>query len=180
MAMILALAMVFVNLFVSPVWAEPGDVKIDETNFPDPIFRQYVRRFDKNGDNKLSQAELDAVDDINVDSDDISSLKGLEHFTKLKVLNCIRNKLTTLDVSKNPDLENLVCSMNKLTSLDVSNNPKLETFWCSRNQLTSIDVSHNPKLEYFICDNNQLSALDVSKNPELIKLHCYYNQVLSL
>ena len=52
----------------------------------------------------------------------ITSLKGIEYFTALKVLNCSKNQLTTLDVSKNslteaPVQYPLECNMPSLKTL---------------------------------------------------------------
>ena len=39
------------------VFADGGDVEINETNFPDAAFRQFAAGFDANGDGMLSAAE---------------------------------------------------------------------------------------------------------------------------
>lgn len=109
-------------------WHQKGDNKetvgdtdsvilINETNFPDPLFRSYVQEnFDTNKDGVLSKPEADAVTKIEVDKDydapdseKISSLKGIEYFSKLIKLSCYYNQLTTLDVSKNTELKYLEC-----------------------------------------------------------------------
>lgn len=53
---------------------------INAENFPDETFRAYVEdQFDKDGDQSLSQAELDAVKSVKVvDKTDVKSLKGIE------------------------------------------------------------------------------------------------------
>ena len=100
--------------------------------------------------------------------------------TTLENLSCGYNKLTTLDVSKNPALKTLSCHSNQLTTLDVSKNPALKDLWCNNNQLTTLDVSKNPALKDLWCNNNQLTTLDVSKNPVLEELRCGVNQLTSL
>ena len=50
----------------------------------------------------------------------------LEKLPTLTTLDCARNSLSNLDVSKNTSLIYLYCSMNKLSSLDVTNNKKLD------------------------------------------------------
>ncbi len=156
-------------------------VEINETNFPDEIFRQYVvDSFDKDGDGVLSAEEIAAVTKIDVDDKGISDLTGIEHFTVLNYLHCISNKLTSLDVSNNSVLINLHCGYNQLTSLDVSNNTALELLWCDFNQLKILDVSKNTALRDLKCERNQLTSLDVSNNTKLIELYCYENQLTSL
>ena len=77
-----------------------ADVKINETNFPDEIFRNIVKSFDKDKNNKLSEAEIANVQQVYVYSQSIKSLKGVEYFTLLKELYCSRNQLTSLSGCK--------------------------------------------------------------------------------
>ena len=145
------------------------ELAIDETNFPDAIFRAYVsEECDADGNGWLSESEIAAVTIIDCGLKTISSMKGIEHFTALEVLSCWRCKqLTSLDVSKNTALTELDCSDNQLTSLDVSHNPALIFLRCSDNQLTSLDVSENPALVELRCEDNQLTSLNLSRNPVL-------------
>ena len=167
-----------------------GDVVINEA-FPDQVFREFVKQYDNNNDGKLSQDELAAVTEMDLDPYDvpydkpyrgekISSLKGIEHFTSLKNLNCKLNLLTELDVSKNPALESLDCSYNQLRALDVSNNLALTELKCGGNSLGALDVSKNSELNSLDCEGNHLSALDVSKNSELNSLNCGDNKLSAL
>ena len=158
----------------------PG-IAIDATNFPDEIFRAYVRsNCDTDKDTYLSDNEIAAVTRIDVSRKSITNLKGIEYFTALTILNCINNQLTSLDVSNNTALEDLYCAGNQLTSLDVSENKALTYLTCGDNKLTSLDVSKNTALTYLSCHGNQLTSLDVSKNTALTKLYCYVNQLTSL
>ena len=137
-----------INLPASPAWA--GDVEINATNFPDATFRTYVStEFDENNDATLSQEELDAVTNIDVRSKGITTLKGVEHFTNLRLLHCGSNQLTSLNVSQNTRLENLYCSENQLIALDVSQNTDLTDLDCSENKLTSLDCTNNVSLTNF-------------------------------
>ena len=172
-----------------------GDVVINEA-FPDQVFREFVKQYDNNNDGKLSQDELAAVTEMDLDPYDvpydkpyrgekISSLKGIEYFTSLKNLNCKLNLLTELDVSKNPALESLDCSYNQLRALDVSNNLALKELNCcgSNNgsyKLSALDVSNCPALEKLNCKGNELSTLDVSHNLALTELKCGGNSLGAL
>ncbi len=167
-----------------------GDVVINEA-FPDQVFREFVKQYDNNNDGKLSQDELAAVTEMDLDPYDvpydkpyrgekISSLKGIEHFTSLKNLNCKLNLLTELDVSKNPALESLDCSYNQLRALDVSNNLALTELKCGGNSLGALDVSKNSELNSLNCGDNKLSALNVSNNSKLTILGCWDNKLSEL
>ena len=159
-----------------------GDVKIDDKNFPDPTFRDYVsQNFDKSHqDGKLSQNELDSVTEISISNKSVTSLQGIEYFKNLKELYCHHNKLKSLDVSHNTKLTELQCNGNKLTSLNVSNNTELNELICDHNELMSLDVSHNTKLTRLDCSCNKLKELDLSKNTKLKRLIYGDNNLTSL
>lgn len=157
MGFFLALVMFMGCLPLNPIASYAnGDVEINETNFKDENFRNYVKdRFDENKDGNLSKDELDKVEKIYINSHSVSSLKGIEHFKNLTYLDCNENNLTSLDVSKNTKLTSLNCNENNLTSLDASKNTKLIYLECSKNNLTSLDLSKNTKLIYLDCSNQQ-------------------------
>ena len=85
---------------------------INETNFPDEKFRNWVLAQSYGKDGYLSDDEIANVKVINVSDKDIASLKGIEFFTALINLYCEYNNLTTLDVSKNTALTKLLCYGN--------------------------------------------------------------------
>ncbi|MBR3532362.1 MAG: hypothetical protein IKN80_00525, partial [Clostridiales bacterium] len=68
---------------------DPNSVAINETNFPDDVFRGYVsRHFDTDGNGELSPSEVAAVTDISVPGYEISDLTGIQYFTGLIRLDC--------------------------------------------------------------------------------------------
>ncbi len=177
-------------------------LEINEKNFPDPAFREYVE--DHIGDEygMVKQWTVDTLDELIIYTvSSFGDLRGIEFFTnlrtldcsglrltsldvsknkKLRELNCGGNQLTELDVSRNTNLTRLSCYENQLTSLDVSRNTKLTELSCSYNQLTSLDVSGNKALTWLDCDNNKLTELDVSKNKKLKHLSCNDNQLTAI
>ena len=175
--------------------AQSGDdIAINETNFPDPIFREFVKQYDttRPEDNKLSKSELAAVTTLDcsnrydaTDDVKIKRLKGIEYFTSLERLDCRNNLLTELDVSKNTALTYLDCYSNQLTELDVSDNTALTTLKCWDNQLTKLqltkpDAGNNTALTWLECGGNQLAELDVRDNKVLRYLFCSENQLTKL
>lgn len=139
----------------APVKAAETDVPIDNMTFPDATFLKYVGKFDKNGDGRLSESERNAVKEIVVNADSfnsqtkITSLAGIEYFPNLTVLECERNSLTSLNVTKNTKLQELNCDRNQLQSLDVSQNKELTKLQCRYNQLPGLDVTKNTNLQKF-------------------------------
>ncbi len=158
-----------------------GSVAINENNFPDENFREYIR-FLADGDNDgiLDDMELASVTSINVTDGNITSVKGVEFFTELTKLRVSVNGLTELDVSCNTKLSELVCFKNQLTELDLSNNPNLTYLSCGYNQFDKLDVSHNPLLEELYCQANYIEKLNLRNNALLRKMFCYGNKLTKL
>ena len=109
------LALLTVLTYAVPSWA---DVEINETNFPDATFRDYVgkksNKIDKDGNGTLTDEEIASVTSLAVNGKKIASLKGVEFFTALTELKCHNNQLTSLDLSKNTALTTLWCYQNQI------------------------------------------------------------------
>ena len=155
-------------------------VEINEENFPDENFRNWVLSQEYGKDGVLTDEEIAIIKIINVYGKGIKSLKGIEYLTAVSDLECVNNQLTELDVSKNTALGYLECSGNPLTSLNVSGCTALGDLICTGTPLTKLDVSGCPKLEYLSCPNNQITTLNVSKNTALTSLKCSGNQLTVL
>ena len=191
---LLTLAMVFTFLPFSALAAtedkgttEDKGIEIKDTNnFPDKRFVDNIRQYDTKTDGYLSKQELDKVTEMNLGPNaygygkNIESLKGIEYFTKLEILECPYNKITELDMSSNSELKNLGCYRNQLTQLIVSGNNELTSLSCGNNQLTALDVSSNLNLTLLSCRNNQLTSLNLSHNSKLMSLDCDNNQLTFL
>ncbi len=148
-----------------------ADVEINETNFPDDNFRNYVSEtFDTDGDGILSLAERTVPTVIDCLGKQIQSLKGVEFFPSLKELVCCLNQLTELDVSDNPKLTYLNCYSNQLTDLDISMLTELEDLRCSYNDLTALNTSSNRKLKILRCYHTKISSLKLQNNTLLENL----------
>lgn len=176
---LLTLAMVFTFLPLSAFAAE-GDVIINNTNFPDPAFLEFVKKYDQGNDGKLSTDERNQVYILDVEKSGIKDLKGIEWFPKLSTLKCSELGLKELNLSQNKELYTLYCSTNNLTQLELSQNTELTYLDCSRNKLTQLNLPVSTKLEKLICYDNQLSALDVNSLGYLTNLSCGKNPLGTL
>lgn len=160
-------------------------VEINSTNFPDPVFQQYVKdnidKADTTGqkDGKLSQAERDAVTEININKKNCTDLTGIAYFANLRKLYCNDNKLKELNLENNKHLKVLDCSYNQLTTLDVSHNVWLDTLECANNGMVKLNLGGS-ELEGLFCSDNNLTELDVSKNKYLQRLNCTNNKLRRL
>ena len=68
-------------------------VEIDEENFPDTNFRNWILRQPFGQDEKLYGSEINKVTSIDLHSENIQNLKGIENFTALENLYCHRNQI---------------------------------------------------------------------------------------
>ena len=169
--------------------ADPVDsefVEINDTNFPDPVFQQYVKdnidtadTTSGQKDGRLSQAERDAVTEININNQNCTDLTGIAYFANLKKLYCNHNKLKELNLEYNVHLKVLDCSYNNLTTLDVSHNVWLDTLECANNGMEKLNLGDS-ELEGLFCSDNNLTELDVSKNKYLQRLNCINNKLRRL
>lgn len=177
-------------------------------SFEDPNFKAYLTsHFDKDGDREIVLDEAKEIKSIEVATDDIKSLAGIEHFTeiegisafgdkqrglltdldlrnnsKLKWISVNYNSLTSIDVSNCPELERLYCWDNELTNLDVTGNARLRDLRCAINDFSErgIDLSANVELQYLYIDQTKLSHIDISNNVELLEIGVYSNDLAEL
>ena len=136
-----------------------SSIAIDETNFPDKYFRNWVLAQEYGQDGVLTEDEIAGVTNIKIVRKNISNFIGIEYFTALTRLDVILcRQLTSLDVSKNTALRELICYSNSLTSLDVSKNTELTLLNCHENQLTSLVLPKNGALKELECYKNQIEG----------------------
>lgn len=164
-------------------FVQPESVEINSTNFQDTDFQNYVKQYDKDGNDSLSLEERNKVITIELPDDSYCpTMKGIEYFPELVTLKCSNTHMRSLDVSKNLKLETLWCFWNNLTQLDVSKNKALKDLRCGYNYLTTLNVSQNEALEHLSTNDmrSKLNSLDVSYNKALKHLECTKNGLTSL
>ncbi len=113
---------------------------------------------------------------LNVFSQAITNLDGIQYFNSLNNLQCQNNFLTSLPTLPN-SLKSLACQNNSLTSLPSLPNT-LTYLNCSYNFLSTLPVLSNSLIS-FICNNNNLINLPVLPN-SIEYLYCNNNSLSSL
>ena len=206
LSIVLCLVMVFSLL---PFTASAASaMPINEETFPDPVFREYVRKIAGSSvltEEKARQIEvldvsknnikkvlgdrapitslmgiryLRYVKDLNCSGQELKKTLNLEQNSRVEKLNCSGNQLTDLWFHTGSSLRYLDCSVNQFTALNLSKNPELTELSCSNNKLTSLDLSANTKLQQINASSNKLTALDVRQLPELTHLYLWANHDL--
>ena len=159
-----------------------ADTEINEKNFPDDEFREWVlTNVDRNGDERLNTDEIISMKEMTIYSSPIESLKGIEFFTNLEYLDFVGEISGRLDLRKNVNLYSVKLGYNEyLTSVDVSGCAKLGQLYISNCALRRLDVSKNTNLVYLDCSCNMISSLNLANNTKLEYLNCSANLLLTL
>lgn len=151
---------------------------------PDVSFKAYLvgnSAINTNGDTEIQCSEASSfTGSIYCPSLGITDLTGIEAFTNCTVLYCNDNALTSLDLSNNLSLVQIVCSTNQLTSLNLGLNSVCTYLVCSYNDITSLDISNCDGLTTFSCEDNQITNLDFANKTNLTVLQCGMNNLTSL
>lgn len=153
-----------------------ADVAINETNFPDANFRNYLltnrdpltdltlstvaNNAGINGfgaDGILTTAELEQITGITMEN--VEDLTGIEHFPRLFYLNC--TGITTETVN----LPTTLYDLKLQGSFKSVNTSELNNLWALKldsPNLTSLDLPANSMIEFLRLDNTNLTTIDLS------------------
>ena len=93
---------------------------------------------------------------------------------------CANNKITSLDLSKCPNLKTLKCSNNLLESLHVDNCTNLSILECNDNKIDYLDLSNTKNLQFLYCYKNLIENLIFSNDTRISTLECYNNKIEEL
>jgi gliding motility-associated-like protein len=132
-------------------------------------------------DGRVLTSSVIGITSFGISDTDLTDLTGIQDFVSLTELQCPRNKLTSLDISKNTSLTLLSCWGNDLTTLDTSKNAGLKFLSCFQNRLKSLDISKNPLMSQLYCSWNELTSLNLKNgnNNNLIALNVWSNANLT-
>lgn len=106
--------------FTVPDYDNNPDLMITELssdNFPDEVFREYLRDFDFDDNGYLGQRELEAIESISLENSGLHSLKGIELLPYVVSLDVSRNSLKAVDLSANTELQYLSCYSQDVSGL---------------------------------------------------------------
>lgn len=196
----------FLNVTLNVITDDDG-IEINEKNFPDQYFRDFVSAYDTDENGKLSKIERKGITEMEVSGYYLRSIVGVEYFTRLEELVC-SSSLDTIDVaaltelktlklcnggsyghfkridlSKNTKLTDLYISSDSLKNLDLSALTELKTFEYRGKNLETVDMSNNLKLDDIDVQLSNIKYLDLSKN-SLVRYitvsNCYELETLLL
>jgi Leucine-rich repeat (LRR) protein len=167
------------------------------TYIPDDNFEAYLEANgwgdDIANNNFILTSRIDNRVTLNVPSENIDDLTGIEDFIALQNLDCSNNNLTEIDLSTNVNLLDVNCSNNVLPTVNLTSNLLITTLDCS-SQTPYVDIQDasnnyvfdalnlkaNIALKSVDCSNNAISNLDLSANTLLNNIDCSSNQIQTL
>lgn len=146
-------------------------IENNENGIPDKnLYDAVLEQWDTNKDGKLSIAEATTYDTLNLSQKNISSIKGINYFTKLKNLYLDDNNISDISILN---------KIKKLAFVQIKNNKitTLENCFAEGGEIFALDLSGNQivdtkgleKLEevtYFTLADNHIS--DISNLPNHI------------
>jgi len=167
------------TLFIGVQFATAQNVYIPDDNFKDRLIYLGI---DTNNDGEISYDEAAAItDELDLSTQQIADLTGIEAFVNITSLDASNNQLTNLDLSSNTLLRFLNCWNNQITSLDFSSNLLLRRLSCWNNQLTNLNFNQVKDLKFVDCSNNNLTQLNTSNAWQTVKeLYCHHNLLSQL
>ena len=154
-------------------------------NIPDANFKAYLVGnvlINTNSDTEIQVAEAQAFNGfITCSGLNISDLTGIEEFTSITGLECYNNLITSLNLTNNTALMELVTGSNQISTLDLSNNTSLTILFCQNNLLTNLNIangnnmnftninaSNNANLTCIEIDNSDTTGYNWFGNPNIL------------
>ena len=152
---------------------------IPKNTFPDSKLDEYSKQ-------KIDKSFLDSIKIVQTNDSqykNISSLKGIEYLTNLKVLALSGTKIKEADFSNNLELETLflpekfyssfgsanITGSSLLEKVNIKNNSKLKNLVLNLNpnKENTVDLSGNPNLQALYLEQSNLKEIDLTNNPNL-------------
>jgi hypothetical protein len=176
--------------FVTGLYSYSQNVHIPDANFKNALVNftyadvnNNIFNLDANGDGEIQVSEASSfTGTLDISSQGIADLTGLEAFTAITELFCGgTNLFTVLDLSANIALRVVYCeNSGKIENLDVTKNTALEELYCYGNNLDDLDITKNTVLTTLDCSNNQLTNVNFNSNVLLNQLVINDNKLTSI
>ncbi len=191
--------------------ADAQIVNIPDANFRNALFNTLCvdtdnfnggdASADRNNDGIIQASEALYVTSLDVSSQNITDLTGIERFTNIRRFYCSYNNLmnlnlqpltrltdlycgnnpfTNLNLQYSTNLKVLNCTNSQLFTLNIQNLLNLDDVDCSVGRLSSINMQGSVNITYLTCTDNQLVSLNLQDVPSMRALRCYNNKIESL
>ncbi|WP_310993446.1 T9SS type A sorting domain-containing protein [Aequorivita marina] len=154
------------------------------TYVPDDNFEQALidLGLDDVLDDYILTSNISGVTSLDLQSQNISDLTGLQDFVSLRYFDASNNQFPHIPFHPNANLYALTASNNQLTQLDLSQHTNLTELACANNLIVNLDLSQNSNLKYLTAGQNSFPELDISNHPNLreVRLFGQNNSLLNV
>ena len=153
-----------------------GDPREDQPIFiPDEGLRRCVRAqalaADAARETPLTRRLARRTLHIECPDANITDVRGLEHFTDLRVLNLANNAVREIDLAPFREARVLILGVNEIERVTgLEHLTALETLWLGANRLTSLDVRGLRELKDLRLDDNRLRSVQGLENLSRLEL----------
>ncbi|CAL2083718.1 leucine-rich repeat domain-containing protein [Tenacibaculum sp. 190524A02b] len=154
-----------------------------KTYVPDDNFEQALIDLGHDSgelDDYVPTENISKLTDLDIKHKEINDLTGIEDFTALSYLDASSNKLSTINLSKNTELRELLLNENQLTSIDLRNNLKLWDLMIRNNNLTNLEIINNTSLKVLTAENNKITEINFGSNTSLNSIYIKNNDLTTL
>ncbi|MBR3114665.1 MAG: hypothetical protein IKH47_02655 [Bacteroidaceae bacterium] len=166
-------------------------IPINQSYFPDEVFRNYLRSQSGGADGYLTEDdplaltgfindELSGITSLSLSGKGITSLKGIQFLTSVTRLYADNNSISSLDLSRNTELTEVWCKRSKIKTLTLPAGKKLQNLYCTKNLLTSLNAEECTGLVRLYCDSNMIASLKLPPSSTLTELKCNKNSLGTL
>ncbi|MEM6720868.1 MAG: LamG-like jellyroll fold domain-containing protein [Bacteroidota bacterium] len=121
-------------------------------------------------DNYVSTAAIETVTNLNLFSENIADITGIQDFTALTSFIAYDNNFSSIDLSANTNLQTINLSLTPVNSFTVGSNTNLTNLNVFGTGLATFDISQCPNLEILSCSFTPITSLDVTANTKLIQI----------
>ena len=97
------------------------------------------------------------VIELYLQNSSLSGILNISPLTKLKIIRCDDNSLTSITADNLDSLTYFQFDNNNITTISTQSSTNIETIRCNDNLIKSFDFSHLSKLKDLNCQNNDLS-----------------------
>lgn len=159
-------------------------VEINESNFPDPVFRQSLTDWwEYETDGILTPRERFHYTGFGFDVNGysgIKSLKGIEYLTTLTYLGAQNQKIDSLRLAGHPSILRVDAYENNLSLIDFSNCSELNYVVAYSNRLSQIDLTNCHKLDFLCLNINEIENIDLDDCENITNIQLHSNKLRAI
>lgn len=131
-------------------------------------------------DGKVLTASIDTLTNLRLEYRQVSDLSPLKDFIALKSLTCLGLNVSSIDLTKNTELESLEINSLKISTIDLTTNTKLKKLLIEDPQISTLQISNCTELTNLTLFDVLLSSLDLSNQTIMTKLNCWNTQISNI